>query len=98
MFGGNRITVDVWVDVASGCHIDCQVVGDQAQFTFGSPGQTLMLTLTEDLLARLAPLTCDALARWRAIPVGAEVSFQVIDSANRSAADQVVPGEKLGKI
>jgi hypothetical protein len=54
MFTVRGIGVDSYVKVDPDCPLTCDVVGEQAQFRFGSPRSTgLSLVLTEHGLERL---------------------------------------------
>ncbi|HEX3784336.1 MAG TPA: hypothetical protein VHX38_32155 [Pseudonocardiaceae bacterium] len=88
MVGGNGIAMDTWVAVEDDCRLECEVVGEHAQFTFGSSGEVLMLAVGEDSLARFVSMAEEALTRWRVIPIGAEVNFRVIAPTSGIMAGQ----------
>jgi hypothetical protein len=79
------ITIDTCVQVDGHCPLACQVIGDQAELTFGR--EALSLLLDEQGLAKVAAITTQALTRLHAIPDGAEVEFRV--STSDSAPDRI---------
>jgi hypothetical protein len=77
MFTSQGIGVDAWVTLDGTCSFSCDVVGEQAQFEFGSSAGSLNLLASECALEQLARVATEALQRLRAIPEGQEVCFSV---------------------
>lgn len=66
MYLNGGIVVDAWVKLDGQCEIECDVVGGEAQFSFGSgraPG--LQMIVTEAGLAKLMRKGGEALAEIR---------------------------------
>ena len=78
MFTNQGIAVNAWVTVDGDCSLSCDVIGDQAQFEFGTSTGSLNLIASETGLARLATVANDALTRLRDMPPGQEVSLTVV--------------------
>jgi hypothetical protein len=72
-----RISVNSWVTIGGDCPVVCDMVGDQAQFEFGTMTGSLNLVTDESGLVLLHRIADEALTRLRAIPEGEEVSFTV---------------------
>jgi hypothetical protein len=53
------------------------MVGNEAQFEFGSSTGSLNLVASEEILARLAKMANEAIERFHAIPEGENVDFSV---------------------
>lgn len=69
MFTNGGIAVDSLVRIEKGCAIDSDVVGDEAQFTFGGRrGGELSLVVTEDGLEQVVEHFQRALDQFRANP------------------------------
>jgi hypothetical protein len=69
MFTNGGIAVDSWVRIEKGCAIECDVVGDEAQFTFGGRrGGELSMIVTEDGLEQVVEHFQRALDQFRANP------------------------------
>jgi hypothetical protein len=69
VFTNGGIAVDSWVRIEKGCAIECDVVGDEAQFTFGGRrGGELSMIVTEDGLEQVVEHFQRALDQFRANP------------------------------
>jgi hypothetical protein len=77
MFTHRGIAVDSWVMMEDECAVSCDMIGDQAQFTFGHGSGSLHVVATEEALAKLVRVATESLDRLRAIPDGEEVCFTV---------------------
>ncbi|HWE88985.1 MAG TPA: hypothetical protein VG317_05920 [Pseudonocardiaceae bacterium] len=77
MFTDRGISVDASVLVEGHCSVSCEVLGDQAEFTFGSDRGALSLLANEAALAKIARISTEAITRLQAIPEGQEVCFQL---------------------
>lgn len=86
MFTHRGISVDSWVLMEDDCPLSCDMIGDQAQFTFGHASGSLHLVATEEALEKLVRVASEALDRLRAIPEGEEVCFTVTADEARGAA------------
>ena len=66
MFTDCGIAVDVWVKIEEHCSITCDVMDDEAQFSFGHRSGSLELITSEKMLETLVSVASDALHRMRA--------------------------------
>lgn len=78
MFNNRGVSVDASVLIEGHCTVSCAVVGDQAEFTFGSGQGALSLLAQEEALAKIAQVSTEAITRLRAIPEGEVVDFEVL--------------------
>lgn len=70
MFLSQGIAVDTWVMASRDCDMSCEIVGDQAQFTFGHASGSLNLVLDQAGLAKLADIVAASRTQWQATPTG----------------------------
>jgi hypothetical protein len=71
------IILDSWVRVEGDCPLSCEVIGNDANFEFGTKASALHLTASEPALIKLVAVATEALTRLQAIPNGAIVEFVV---------------------
>jgi hypothetical protein len=66
------IAVDALAKVEGQCAMECELVGDEAQFELGSGANSTHLVFTENGLTNLVPLGLSVLnnLRTREVPVG----------------------------
>jgi hypothetical protein len=73
----DAIVLDSWVRVEGDCPLRCEVIGNDANFEFGTKISALHLTASEPALIKLVAVATEALNRLQAIPNGQEVEFVV---------------------
>jgi hypothetical protein len=61
----NGITLDSWANIDGQCQIECDIVGDQAQFRLGGRGSGLDLVCTEQGPANFLEQATIALEQMR---------------------------------
>lgn len=66
------ISVGTWVSLDSDCEIKPEVFGEQLQIEFGPRTGSLGLTITEEMVDKLALVLADAKARFRELDAQAE--------------------------
>jgi len=66
MFTNGGVAVDAWVKIEGHCSLTCEVVADEAQFSFGHRTGSLELIASEAALETLVSVASDALHRMRA--------------------------------
>lgn len=77
MYMHEAIVLDSWVRVEEDCPLSCEVLGNDANFEFGTKTSSLHLTASEPALIKLVAVATEALTRLQAIPDGQNVEFVV---------------------